>query len=192
MAKFRGQQVKVYVNMTGGLNYGWLQNEKKFNALKGSHGIALADGVAGVFYGANSPKPGIARKTEATGIVSSFYAPARRKSLASAGWQLSDNNRTQGIRTSGRAVTVAVPTPYGYDYAWNIASADAAKAIALGAERPTNPARLVWGSFPKLPRANIKEASGSFSTFIPPTQAAIEDAVRKGYSAEGLDGDWLL
>lgn len=189
MPKFRGNQVRVYVTL-GTLKYGWKQNEKKFNALKTSHGIKTAVGEIGVFYGANSPKPGVASKKDDTGMVSSFYDPSKTKTLLKAGWNVNNNDRTQGIRNSGLSQTVCVDTPHGYKYAWNIDKADKAKAIALGAEVPTSSNLLVWGSFPKPPRASIKDSTGSFSTFIPPTVAKIQEAVEKGYSVSSLDDDW--
>lgn len=191
MPKYRGEQVLVYVTIRQ-MKYGWKQNKVKFNALKTSHGIKEVGSQTGVFFGANSPKPGIARKKDATGIISSFYDPSKAKALKKAGWQVNNNDKTQGIRTSGLSQTVCVDTPHGYKYAWNIASADKAKALALGATVPTTSELLVWGSFPKPPRATIKEASGSFSTFIPPDAVSIAAAIEQGYSVTGLDDDWLV
>ena len=193
MPRLRGPQSRVFVPIIRGitLKYGYKMNTAQFNSIGGVLGIADAVAEPGVFYGANSPKPGRARLITASGSQSSYYDMAKAKTLAKAGWQLEGSPRSTAIKTSGKSVTVAVDTPHGYQYAWNITNADKDLAIALGAEIPTNSNLLVWGSFPKPPKATKRDADGTKSTFCPPTQAAIEAANQAGWAVEGLDGDWL-
>lgn len=193
MPRFRGNQVLVFCPVgTNNYKYGFKQNEQKFNAYGGELGLALASGEVGVFYGANSPKPPRARKKFTDGTVSSFFDNAKRRTLASSGWTLSNGDAAQGIRTDGLAVTVAVNTPHNYQYAWNITRTERQLALSLGAIVPTDPDRLVWGSFPKPPRARRKDADGSKSTFIPPDLQAISSAIAAGWSVEAPDPDWNL
>lgn len=193
MPRLRGPQELVFVPIIRGvtLKYGYKMNKAQFAAIGGVLGIETAVGEPGVFFGANSPKPGRATLRTATATQSSYYDLAKAKTLADAGWLLTGGPKNTGIKTAGKMITVAVDTPRGYMYAWNITSADKADAIALGAEEPNNANLLVWGSFPKPPRASKVEGAGRKSTFCPPTQTAIEAAVQAGWSVEGLDGDWL-
>lgn len=192
MPRLRGPQEKVFVPIIRGatFNYGYKMNKAQFNSIGSTLGIKIALGEPGVFYGADSPRPGRARLKTATGSQSSFYDQRKADSLAKAGWQLESAPRTRAIRNYGNSITVAVDTPRGYMYAWNITKADKDIALSLGAELPTNANLLVWGSFPKPPKATKRDATGSKSTFCPPTQQAIEAAIQAGWAVEGLDGDW--
>lgn len=194
MPRLRGAQEKVFVPIRGGslaLKYGFKMNKAQFASIGAILGIDVALGEAGVFFGANSPKPPRARLKTATATQSGFYDFVKADTLAKAGWELTSSPGKTAIRTDGKAVTVAVETPRGYMYAWNIAKADKALAISLGAEVPTDPDLLVWGSFPKPPRAVKRDASGSQGTFCPPTAAAVAAATAAGFSVQGVDGDWL-
>lgn len=190
MPRNRGRQTNVYVPF-GVLKYGYKMNQKRFASIGKTLGILDADGVGGVFFGGNSPKPPKATKDEPTGIISSFFDTAKSRALEKAGWTINAGGNKRGIRTSGRAITVCVDTPFGYKYAWNTTAAEVAETLALGATQPSASDNLVWGSFPKPPRAKIRTNAGTFSTFIPPNQASLDAAVGKGYTVTGLDPEWL-
>lgn len=193
MPRLRGAQVLAYVPVTvNNFKYGFKTNERKFNGYGSALGQKTALGVTGVFYGANSPKPGIARKLFKEGSTSGYFDLAKRASLQKAGWTLNNGDASQGIRTDGLSVTVAHDTPYGYMYAWNVTKAEAAVAKQLGAVVPTDPDKLVWGSFPKPPVAKRRDASGSKSTFCKPDLAQINQAILAGWSVESPDPDWGL
>lgn len=193
MPRFRGSQSLVYVPVTvNNYKYGFKMNDQKFNAYGAELGIKTAVSETGVFYGANSPKPPRARKKFTDGTVSAFFDNSKRRTLASSGWTLNNGDNAQGIRSDGLAVTVAVDTPHGYMYAWNITKTERNLATSLGAEVPTDPDKLVWGSFPKPPRARRKDADGSKSTFVKPDLAVINTAIAAGWSVEAPDPDWNL
>lgn len=187
-----GPKQKVFVPVLG-MKYGFLMDRNSFTGFGSVLGIEDAASETQVFYGANSPKPPRASKKDNGVTQSGFYDIAKAGSLVSAGWRLSGASRLKSIKKAGAAVTVAVPTPFGgKDYAWNIPVARKAKALELGATEPNDPTKLVWGAFPKPPRASILDATGvSFSTFCPPNQTSINAASTLGYAVEGLDGDWL-
>lgn len=186
-----GPKQKVWVPVYG-MKYGFLMDSNSFNGFGGVLGIKDAASEGGVFYGANSPKPPRATLKDNGVTKSGFYDIANAKVLASAGWKLSSAARLKSIKASGAAVTVCVDTPFGKSYAWNIPANRKTRAIELGATEPTDPTLLVWGAYPKPPRATIRNADGtSFGTFCPPDQVSINAASAKGYSVEGLDGDWL-
>ena len=186
-----GPKEKVWVPV-GTIKYGYLMDSNSFSSFGATLGIKTAAAETKVFYGCNSPKPPRATLKTDSGSQSSYYDIAKAKSLASAGWKLSGASRRKAIKSSGTAITVCVDTPYGAKYAWNIPAGRKAATLALGAEEPTDPNVLVWGAFPKPPRATKRDATGiSFSTFCPPDQTSIDAAVELGYNVEGLDGDWL-
>lgn len=187
-----GPKQKVFVPLLG-MKYGFLMDRNSFTGFGAVLGIKDAASEGQVFYGVNSPKPPRASKKEDGVTQSGFYDIANAKQLAAAGWRLSSASRLKSIKTSGAAVTVCVDTPFGgKKYAWNIPANRKTRAVELGAEEPTDPTLLVWGAFPKPPRATIRNADGTtFGTFCPPSQTAINAASALGYSVEGLDGDWL-
>lgn len=186
-----GPKQKVYVPVYG-MKYGYLMDTNSFAGFGGVLGIKDAAGEGSVFFGCNSPKPPRAVLKDASGSQSGYYDISKAKSLAATGWKLTGASRLKSIKTTGAAVTVAVPTPFGKDYAWNIPADRKARAMELGAQIPTDPTKIVWGCYPKPPRATIKNPDGtSFGTFCPPDQASIDAAASKGYAVEGLDGDWL-
>jgi len=190
MPKNRGPQEKVYVPFNG-FKYGWRINSAKFKSIGNKFGILSAATENGVTYGANSPKPPVARKVDASGSVSSFCDPSKVTSLKKEGYEVNQGGSTRGIRLSGRSVTVYVPTPLGYKYAWNMIVGDVDEAVKIGVIKATGSENdLVWGSFPKPPRAYKKEKTGGFSTFIEPSQQAVAAAVQAGYTVEGIDPDW--
>lgn len=193
MPRNRGEQVKVYVPVTtNNYKYGFKTNDKKFKAVGAVLGQKTALGVVGVFYGANSPKPGTARKVDKTGSISSYFDQKKAKALQKEGWILTESGSTQGIRTSGLAITVAVDTPFGYKYAWNITKAEATVFSPFGAVVPTDADKLVWGSFPKPPRATKRTNTGSTSSYIAPDTSIINQAIAAGFSVTAADPDWGL
>ena len=186
-----GPKQKVYVPVYG-MKYGFLMDTNSFNNFGGTLGIKDAASETMVFYGANSPKPPRATKRDDGISKSGFYDVANAKQLAAAGWKLSSASRLKAIKKTGASITVCVDTPFGKKYAWNIPSGRKAKALELGATEPTDPTTLVWGAYPKPPRATKKETDGTtFSTFCEPNQTKINAAATLGYAVEGLDGDWL-
>lgn len=193
MPRNRGEQVKVYVPVTtNNYKYGFKVNDKKFKAVGAALGQKTALGVVGVFYGANSPKPGTARKVSTTGTISSYFDQNKAKALQKEGWILTGSGSTQGIRTNGLSITVAVDTPFGYKYAWNITKAESAVFSPFGAVVPTDADRLVWGSEPKPPRATKRTNTGSTSSFIAPDTSIINQAIAAGFSVTAPDPDWGL
>ena len=187
-----GPKQRVWVPALG-MKYGFLMDQNSFTSFGQVLGIKDAASEGQVFYGANSPKPPRASKRDNGVTQSGFYDIANAKQLVAAGWRLSSSTRIKSIKKTGAAITVAVPTPFSNkDYAWNIPAGRKTEALALGASEPSDATKLVWGSFPKPPRATIRKADGTtFSTFCPPNQTAINTASGLGYAVEGLDGDWL-
>jgi hypothetical protein len=193
MARNRGEQVLVYVPVTvNNYKYGFKTNDKKFKGVGAALGQKTALGVVGVFYGANSPKPGTARKVDKTGTISSYFDQNKAKELQKEGWILLSSGSSQGIRTSGLAVTVAVDTPFGYKYAWNITKAEVPLFSPFGVEVPTDADKLVFGSYPKPPRATKRTSTGSTSSFIAPDLAVMNQANLAGFSVTAADPDWGL
>lgn len=190
MPRLRGEQVLAYVPVTvNNYKYGFKTNQKKFNGYGAQLGQKSAIGETGVFYGANSPKPGIARKKFKEGSTSGFFDNGKRLTLLKDGWTLSNGDAAQGIRTQGLTVTVAVELPAGYHYAWNITKADEDIAKQLGAFRPTDVDKIIWGSSPKPPRATRRDPDGSKSTFCAPDNTIINQAILAGWSVEAPDPD---
>ena len=135
-----GERKLVFVEITNlSFNYGFPASERRFRAYGSILGQTEYTGQQGVFFGANSPKPGIATKSDASGTISSKFSDNKAKQLKKQGWTLKQGGNKNGIRTEGKAVTVAVSTPFAWDYAWNTPKNDLAKVLALGAEIPTNP-----------------------------------------------------
>ena len=191
----RGKQILAFVPVTvNNFKYGFRYNEANFNAYGALLGMELVGDTIGVFFGGNSPKPPKAKRKFASSTVQGFFDISKRRQLLSAGWTINNGDAAQGIRNSGRYVTVAVDTPatHGYQYAWNIPVAERDRALQNGAVIPTDPDKLVWGSFPKPPRYSKKESDGNHSSFMPPDLALINAAILRGYSVEAPDPDWGL
>lgn len=188
MPKNRGAQVKVFVPLEK-FKYGWRCNQVKHTAIGAAFGMSLAADETGVTYGANSPKPPIATSK----TVSSFCDPDKTDDLKKAGYIVNAGGRKRGVRLVGKAITVFVDTPIGYKYAWNMFAADVPEAIKAGVQAAAAGEKdLVWGSFPKPPRAFISlgDGKGNFSTFVPPTSAGVTAAAAAGFTVEGIDPDW--
>lgn len=189
-----GARTLVYVNITPlNFKYGFPASEKKFKAYGSILGQVEYNGQLGVFFGGNSPKPGLATKSDKSGRITSKFSDNKANTLKKQGWTVKTGGNVKGIKSDGKAVTVAVSTPFPWDYAWNTPKSDLSKVLALGAQIPTNPNRLVWGPTIKPPRATIRLSSNrTFSCFVPPDLNTIEEALKKGYRVESPDPDWGL
>lgn len=193
MARNTGETIRVFVPVTDqNFKYGFRVNKKKFNSFGKTLGQKVVEGETGVFYGADSPKPGRAKIKDKNGSRSSFFDQKKAKALQKAGWELSAPSSIRGIKNTGDAITVAVATPYGYSYAWNITKDVLKHFTNFGVLRPNDAENLVWGSFPKPPRARKKINNVTVSTFIKPDQDEMDLAAEKGFTVEGLDPDWQL
>jgi hypothetical protein len=151
-------------------------------------------GAAGVFFGANSPKPAKASKEIAGGTVGSYCSTDKIASLRDDEWTVTRKNSIRGVKTAGKTRTVYVDMPGGYKYAWNITSAEASLGTVLGFTAATgaDASSLIWGiNYPKPPRATKKENGSSTSTFVKPQPSVIDAAITAGYSISGVDYDLL-
>jgi hypothetical protein len=194
MARRRGETSKVYVTILGGLKYGFRTN-KAFHL---QHGAILGQDTyvdaAGVFFGANSPKPAKATLETSSGIIGSFCSTAKIDDLKAANWTVTRRNRIRGVKTSGKTRTVYVDMPGGYKYAWNITAAEVDLAADLGfvAATGADASNLIWGvNYPKPPRASKKENGSNVSTFCKPQKSVMDAATTAGYSISGVDYDLI-
>lgn len=190
MTRARGTRTNVFVTI-GSMKYGFAAS-----ANTNSHRVALGHttftGQAGVFFGANSPKPNRASKEISGYTVSSYCDPSMEDDLRTADWVITRFSRRRGMRTAGRTRTVFVPMPGGYNYVWNLTSAEMTHAAILGfAQASASTTNMVWGSSPKPPRAYKKTAGSTTSTFIKPTQATLDAAVAAGWTITSIDYDLL-
>ncbi len=193
MARRRGEQVEVYVTI-GSLKYGFKTTKSVHNSYKSELGQTTYNGSAGVFFGANSPKPPRATKEFASGTIGSYCSTDKISSLKSNGWTVSRKARIRGVKTAGKTRTVYVDMPGGWKYAWNITASEADLASELGFVLATgaDATDLIWGvNYPKPPRASKTDENGTTSTFIKPQNSAIEAAIGKGWSVSGVDYDLL-
>ncbi len=193
MARRRGELTDVYVTI-GSLKYGFKTTKSVHNSYKGELGQTTYNNAAGVFFGANSPKPPRASKEFASGSISSYCSTDKISSLRQSGWTVTRRARIRGVKTAGKTRTVYVPMPGGWNYAWNITAAEADLAAELGFTLATgaDAGDLIWGvNNPKPPRASKKTGDGTVSTFIQPKQSVIEAAIGKGYSITSVDYDLL-
>lgn len=193
MPRRRGNKIPVYVEFSS-LKYGFQINQAFHNQYKGALGQTAFAGAAGVFFGANSPKPNRATLEIAGGSrVSSFCSNSKIDTLQKANWVVTGSKSgIRGVKTSGATRTVYVDMPGGYKYAWNLTAAELSNAGELGIEQATGSTdNMVWGSTPKPPRAS-KRVNGSItSTFIKPQASVIEAAVGKGWNVRGVNYDLI-
>ncbi|OLP18084.1 hypothetical protein BST81_13750 [Leptolyngbya sp. 'hensonii'] len=192
MARRRGERVPVFVNLTNGLKYGFQTQKTTF----GSHGKELGQTAyttqTGVFFGANSPKPNRATKIFATGSESSFCSAAKEAALKKAEWVITKKSSRRGIKSAGITRTVYVDMPGDYKYAWNLTAAEFDLAPILGFQQATGSMPdLVWGSYPKPPRASKQTPDGRVSTFCKPQGTVIDKAVAAGFSVSAIDYDLI-
>jgi hypothetical protein len=197
MARRRGELISVYVEMGASkYKYGFNTTKSVHTKHKDALGQTTYAGSAGVFFGANAPKPSRASKEEASGTVSSFCSTAKIDTLKKALWTIT-NTRIRGIKTAGKTRTVYVDMPGNWKYAWNITAAEATDLAAdLGFQLATgaNASSLIWGvNSPKPPRASKRVATDvgaeTHSSFIKPQASVIEAAIAKGYAISNIDYD---
>lgn len=182
MARRRGENVPVYVDM-GTLKYGFQTNKDIHETHKAALGQTTYAGAAGVFFGANSPKPFKATRETGINTISSYCSSNKVSSLKSDGWSVTRKGSIRGIKTSGKTRTVFVEMPGGWNYAWNITAAEVNLAATLGFQIATSSDVLIWGvNSPKPPRAYKKEETGRVSTFIAPKQSVFDQATTEGWS----------
>lgn len=193
MARRRGKQVEVYVNL-GNLKYGFKTTKDVHETYKSELGQTAYSGATGVVFGANSPKPARATKEFASGSISSYCSTTKIDNLKNNDWVVTSKGSIRGIKTSGKTRTVYLEMPGGWLYAWNITAAEADLAQQLGFKLAggADAGNLVWGvNSPKPPRASKRENGSSTSTFIKPQQSVIDAAVGAGYSISGIAYDLL-
>lgn len=179
---------RVYVTpFPGVIRYGFLTNVPDAVGVTCGHTVAPADGLAGLVFGANSPKPGRASIRRTGGVDSTFYDFSRYGALRAAGASLTNPRRRRG---SASALSQAVfVTINGFKYAWRIPQTQLTKiagdAAALGLQIATAADDdLVFGvNSPKPPRASkvVVSADGvdTISTFIDPSRV---DSLPDGWS----------
>jgi hypothetical protein len=189
MPRRRGESIPVYVIISTALKYGFQMNKALHETHKEVLGQTTYAGAAGVFFGANSPKPNRATKQSPAGNFSSFCSSSKIKDLRATDWVVTaGKSGVRGIKTSGQTRTVYVPMPGGYNYVWNMTAAEIDHAEELGftvADAPIDNA--VWGSSPKPPRASKRLNGSQVTTFMKPQQSAIATATEKGWSVRGVN-----
>lgn len=193
MPRRRGNKVGAYVEFSG-LKYGFQINKAFHEQYKTILGQTTFQGAAGVFFGANSPKPNRATLEIAGGSkVSSFCSSSKINDLQKANWIItSANSGIRGVKTSGPTRTVYVDMPGNYKYAWNLTATETEHMQVLGIEPATGSTdKMVWGSTPKPPRASKRVNGSTISTFIKPQQSVIDAAVTAGWSIRGVSYDLL-
>ena len=195
MARRRGNRIKVYVEISGGRKYGFQTQETVHKRFKTELGQVTFTGAAGVFFGANAPKPSKAIYSgDVAGTISSFCSNKQISELQKKeNWSVVSKGTVRGVITSGtKTRTVFVDMPGGWKYAWNINRDEADLAADLGFELATgsDASDLVWGvSEPKPPRASKTLVTGRVSTFCKPQASVIDAAAAKGYTISSVNYD---
>lgn len=180
MPRNYGERTLVTVAITSGgvnINYGFLSGLRE--SLRSNFGqvVTTTSLPTNFCFGANSPKPGRASKKLATGIVSSFYADAKRSELKKAGYDVT-RKKIRAIQTGGLAPVYFV-TIGGIKYAWNMAymseqTLPSDLVTAAGVTKAENDEKgLVFGAeFPKPPRytreVTINGNAERFTSFVDP------------------------
>lgn len=195
MARRRGERTRVYVELTGSLKYGFQTQEKILNTYGKNLGMTKFVSAAGVFFGANAPKPPRATFTDASGSNSSYCSEKVTDTLKKTeGWAITRQGTIRGVKTAGLTRTVYLDMPGGWKYAWNISAAEADLASIMGFQLATgSDARdLIWGvDDPKPPRAAKKTPAGITSTFIKPQLSVIEKAIQEGWTVSSVNYDLI-
>lgn len=191
MARRRGSKVLAYVELSEALKYGFQATESILTQYGGILGQTRYVSAAGVFFGANAPKPARATKEIASGQISSWCTskPAGVKALKADNWSVRPSKNARGVKLGGKTRTVYASMPGGYKYAYNLVSDMVAEAtgelglvLATGAEQD-----LVWGSTPKPPVAAKQTGDGRRSTFCDPSESAITAASTKGWAVSSFN-----
>jgi hypothetical protein len=156
--------------------------------------------AAGVVFGANSPKPAVMRKIQASGhSTSSFVSVAKRASAEAAGWKLVKPAKAR--RSSGGRFTKLVYVLFkvgagasgiNVQYAWRMPTttytAVGADRAALGIKDVSSTEDafdLVYGSNTKPPKASKLTATGVVSTFVDP-----DSTLPDGWTLSGGEFDY--
>lgn len=196
MARRRGNKIPVHVTIGSNLKYGFQTQATTHAEVKAAFGQTQYAGAAGVFFGANAPKPPIATILRSTGNTSSFCSSAKVNDLKKSRdqYRVNSNTRRRAIGASAKTTAVYVAMPGGYKYGWRLTNAEVAEAVAdLGVVIATagDIDEMVWGSTPKPPRALKETPAGIISTFCKPQGSVIEAAGAKGWSISGVDYDLI-
>ncbi len=188
--KNRGTRVRVFVNLAGGIRYGFSVNEKTLTAYGDRCGLNKIDNSTPnpdqIIFGANSPKPNRVVFTDATSKrkISTFVAPDKEDDVVKGGGKVVKSSVKRGLTASKLVKTVYVPLN-GYKYAWNHSEADKKYRTELGIIEATGAETdLVFGSFPKPPVASKLVNGKRVSTFCDGSKAS--EIQQKGWSITGL------
>jgi hypothetical protein len=195
MVRRRGELISAYVKITEAIKYGFKTTKSVHNTHKTILGQTTYANAAGVFFGANAPKPSRASKLLASGTVSSFCSTDKIADLKEALWTITKKGSIRGIKSAGLTRTVYVDMPGGWKYAWNITAAEATslqEKLQFTQATAADGGSLIWGvNYPKPPRASKVTEAGVQSSFIKPQASVIEAAIADGYSVSGIDYDLL-
>jgi len=165
--------------------------------------LDAATPINGLIFKANSPKPRRASRRTATGIESSFIAPASVAAAVAAGWDITKAKPNGRKAVSQFQVPVFV-TVNGVKYAWGMRRTQIVKLkdnfAALGIKLATGAEQdLVFGaSFPKPPRCQsiVTEGKGtsaksiSSNTFYDPSNEEQVAGKFALYSGQNTAADW--
>ncbi|PZU92589.1 MAG: hypothetical protein DCE90_18075 [Pseudanabaena sp.] len=165
-----------------GIKYGFRTTVKESTStLLGHQALDVSTPVTGLIFKANSPKPRRASRRTATGLESSFIAPAAVVAAVAAGFDIT-KARPNGRKSVTQFQIPVYVTVNGVKYAWGMRRAQKAKLGAnfgaLGIKEANGSEQdLVFGaSFPKPPRAEsiVTSKAGDVrsSTFYDPTNEA--------------------
>lgn len=161
------------------IRYGFLTNIDAADGATLGHQDANA-AVAGLVFGANSPKPARASRKRATGTTSSFIDWNSIPAARAAGWSTGKASIRRG-GTTAKSRVVAV-TFNGITYAWNMPldtynNIGAADRQTLGVrDTDTNDTDLVFGAdSPKPPKAIFDAGEDSYSTYYDPTNGSLPE-----------------
>jgi hypothetical protein len=189
MARRRGKQIKVYVTLRT-LKYGFQTRKTEHEQHKETIGQTTYTGAAGVFFGANSPKPPRAVYS-GTDTYSSFCSTGKVSAIKKMeNWAVIKPGGVRGVRLSGKTRTVYQPMPGGWNYAWNIPVGELDLKADLGFVQATgaDASDLIWGvNDPKPPRATKTTSAGRQGSFITPKASVMDAAVAKGYSLSSVN-----
>lgn len=165
----------------------------------GHQALTASTPVSGLIFKANSPKPRRASRTTASGVESSFVAPAAIVAAIAAGYDIV-KARPNGRKRNTRFQAAVYVTLNGVKYAWGMRKTQQAK---LGANfgalgiKPTTGLEddLVFGaSFPKPPQARSLTVKGgvtlSSSTFYDPSNEAQVKAKFSDSPGAFTQADW--
>jgi hypothetical protein len=190
MPRRRGSKIKVYVTMANNLLYGFETQQALVDDKGADAGITTYAGAAAVFFGANSPKPPRATWESTSGSESTYVSQAKVAALKKMNnVSVKSNTKYRALQVTGKTRTVYVPMTAGWNYAWNLSTAEIEYKDILGLQTPTstNVQSLVWGvNSPKPPRASKKIGGSTVSTFINPAQTILDAASEAGWAISGV------